>query len=63
MANKSKSHKSLLKRFKVSAGGKIQHRHVRLNHFNSKDSGSVRRKKRGQQELSKSDSQTIRQLL
>ncbi|MEX2053346.1 MAG: 50S ribosomal protein L35 [Candidatus Paceibacterota bacterium] len=48
---KLKTNKSVLKRFKISSTGKMQRRSVRMNHFNAKDTGSMRRHKRTQTEL------------
>lgn len=43
---KLKNHKALTKRIKITKTGKIIRRHAGQSHFNSRDSGSITRKKR-----------------
>jgi len=42
-----KTSKSLLKRIKITGSGKVMKRPPHQNHFNSKDSGNMTRRKRG----------------
>jgi len=63
MKRKLKTSKSALKRFRVTSKGKMQHRHVRMNHFNAKDTGSMRRHKRPQELLAKQNEKDIRNLM
>lgn len=60
---KLKTSKSALKRFRFSSKGKIQHRKVRMNHFNAKDSGSERRHKKSQKTLARQNLKDIKNLL
>ena len=47
MAKSGKTKKALLKRIKITGGGKIMKRPPNQNHFNAKDSGDQTRQKRG----------------
>jgi ribosomal protein L35 len=47
MPNLHKSNRSLAKRIKVTASGKVTKRKPRQNHFNAKDSGVVGLRKHG----------------
>jgi len=49
---KMKTHKALSKRVIVTKNGKVLKRHAGQDHFNSRDSGKITRKKRRDQELS-----------
>ena len=60
---KLKTSKSAAKRFKVSSKGKMQHRHVRMNHFNAKQTGKMRRNKRPQDTLAKVNDKDIKNLM
>ena len=60
---KLKTSKSALKRFKITGGGKFKRRHVRINHFNAKDSGSARRGKRGQFSMAKQNYKDVKNLM
>ncbi len=57
---KLKTNKSVLKRFKISSKGKMQRRRVRMNHFNAKDTGSMRRHKKSQKPLPKANESSIK---
>lgn len=46
-----KSKKSLLKKIKVTAGKKVLRRYTKQNHFNCKQTGSFKRKKRSDVEI------------
>ncbi|HBI17011.1 MAG TPA: 50S ribosomal protein L35 [Candidatus Moranbacteria bacterium] len=48
---KMKSKKSLLKKIKVTAKKKVLRRYTKQNHFNSKQTGSFKRKKRSDVEI------------
>ena len=64
MANKKlKTKKSVVKRFKVTASGKLLHRKPNQGHFNAKDSGKQRRAKRGLVEVSPADVKNLKRLL
>lgn len=60
---KLKTHKSLLKRLRVTAKGKILHRKCGQNHYNVPESSKTTREKRKMQTLSKIHKKTIRKLL
>ena len=60
---KLKTKKSVAKRFKVTASGKIMHRPAGVSHFNAKLSGKQRRKKRKLIPVSKTEMKTIKRLL
>ena len=60
---KLKNSKSASKRFKISATGKKQHRHSRINHFNARQDGSTRRNSRGQETLAKQNEKDVRNLM
>ena len=61
--NKGKTHKSLLKRFKITKSGKILRRPTGLNHFRAKKSGKTIRNSRKWVELSKNEMKLIKKLL
>ena len=60
---KLKTSKSASKRFKISSSGKKQRRHVRLNHFNARQTGSARRNKRIALPLAKQNEKDIKNLM
>jgi len=60
---KLKTSKSALKRFKVSAKGKLFHRKPRQNHFNAKDGGTLKRNKRKQNEVMKQNMKDVENLM
>jgi ribosomal protein L35 len=57
-----KTRKTVAKRFKLTKNGKLLKRHGGQNHFNSRDSGTITRKKRRDQSVSKSYTRTIKKL-
>jgi len=59
---KIKTVKSISKRFKVTKGGKVLKRYCGQNHFNSRDSGKMTRKKRRDVSMSSCYTKTIKQL-
>lgn len=48
---KIKSKKSLLKKIKVTGAKKVLRRYTKQNHFNSKQTGNFKRKKRSDVEI------------
>jgi ribosomal protein L35 len=48
---KMKSKRSLLKKIKVTGNKKLLRRYTKQNHFNSKQTGSFKRKKRSDKEI------------
>jgi len=48
---KLKTHKTISKRIKITKGGKLLKRHGGQDHFNSRDSGKITRKKRRDQSV------------
>jgi len=54
MTHGAKTKKALLKRVKVTGGGKVMKRHPNQGHFNAKDSGNQTRNKRGDKYTPKS---------
>lgn len=60
---KLKTHKTVSKRFKVSKSGKLIKRHGGQDHFNSRDSGKITRKKRRDQLTPKIYVKSIKQLM
>lgn len=48
---KIKSKKSLIKKIKVTGAKKVLRRHTKQNHFNCKQTGSFKRKKRSDVEI------------
>ncbi|MEK7151517.1 MAG: 50S ribosomal protein L35 [Patescibacteria group bacterium] len=60
---KLKNSKSASKRFKISAKGKKQHRHSRINHFNAKQDGTTRRNSRSQETLAKQNEKDVKNLM
>lgn len=60
---KLKTKKSAIKRFKVTATGKILHRPMHQDHFNARDTGKQRRLKRRWIPVAKAEAKMIRKLL
>ena len=60
---KLKNSKSVKKRFKISANGKKQHRHSRINHFNARQDGATRRNSRGQETLARQNNKDVKNLM
>ncbi len=57
-----KTRKSIVKRLKVTGGGKIMHRTCGQDHFNSRESGETTKKKRKNRQLSKNFRKTFKRL-
>ena len=60
---KKKTHKMTVKRFKVSGQGKFMKRTAGQNHFNSRESGVVTRRKRRDISIAETESRIIHQLM
>lgn len=58
-----KTCQALAKRVRVTKGGKILKRHGGQDHFNSRDSGNITRKKRRDQTMAKQYVKSIKALL
>lgn len=57
---KLKTHKTVSKRFKITKSKKILKRYGGQDHFNARNSGKITRKKRRDNELSKSFHKTVK---
>jgi len=60
---KLKTKKAVLKRFKVTATGKILHRPMHQDHFNAKATGKQRRLKRRWLQITGAEAKAIKKLL
>jgi len=60
---KMKSNRALLKKIKLSKGGKVLRRKTGQNHFNAKESGAITRAKRRDVRLFKTDEANIKKAL
>lgn len=60
---KLKTHKAFTKRFKITGSGKLMKRYAGQNHFNSRDSGTVTRKKRRDVEFSHAHRKAVKVLM
>ena len=60
---KTKTHKATAKRLKVTKTGKVLKRYAGQDHFNSRDSGKITRKKRRDASLSESFTKTVKILI
>jgi len=60
---KQKTKKSVIKRFKITATGKVMFRPAGQNHFNAKDTGKQRRLKRRWLQLLGAEAKAIKKLL
>lgn len=58
-----RTHKSIIKRLKITGGGKVLHRTCGQNHFNSRESGKTTKNKRKNKQLSKNFRKTIKQII
>ena len=56
---KLKTKKALVKKIKVTKGGKVTRRHTGQNHYNSKENGKEGRAKKGDVRLFRSDEKNI----
>lgn len=57
-----KVHNAMAKRFKVTKTGKVLKRAAGQDHFNSRDSGKITRRKRRDRRMSESYGKTVRRL-
>ena len=60
---KLKTKKAVLKRFKVTATGKLLHRPASQSHFNAKQSANTRRKKRKLVPVARPERKALKRLL
>ena len=60
---KAKTSKSASKRFNITSSGKMMRRAVNGGHFNAKDNGNERQKRRGQSAVSSIDRKEMKSLL
>lgn len=58
--SKIKTHKAVAKRFKITGGNKITKRRAGQDHFNSKDTGDITRRKRRDVTVDKSQEKNIK---
>lgn len=58
-----KTKKTLQKRFTITKNGKVIQRYAGQDHFNSRDTGKITKKKRRDHEISKSNQKTIKRLI
>lgn len=61
--SKLKTNKTVSKRFRVTKGGKLMKRHGGQDHFNSRDSGKITRKKRRDQTAPKVYVKSLKKLM
>lgn len=60
--SKIKTHNATTKRFKITSSGKIKKRKAGQDHFNSRESGNITRKKRRDVDAHKALNKTIKNL-
>lgn len=60
---KLKTKKTVAKRFRITATGKVMRQHGGKNHFNSRDSGTITRKKRRDEPMSSHFTKNIKTLI
>ena len=60
---KQKTHKALSKRVTITKTGKVMKRHAGQDHFNSRATGKITRKKRRDHELSNTHAKAINTLM
>lgn len=60
---KLKTNKTVAKRFRITAKGKVMRRHGGQDHFNSRDAGKVTRNKRRDEPMSKHLTKNIKTLI
>jgi large subunit ribosomal protein L35 len=60
---KVKTHKATVKRFRVTAKGKLMKRTAGQDHFNARESGVVTRRKRRDMAIAKANMSALRKLI
>lgn len=60
---KLKTHKTAIKRFKITKTGKIKQRKAGQDHFNTRESGNTTRKKRRDISAHKTEIKNIKELI
>jgi len=60
---KQKTHKAFSERVKITKTGKLLKRYAGQDHFNSRDSGKISRKKRRDKQFSKAHAKAVKTLL
>jgi large subunit ribosomal protein L35 len=60
---KLKTKKTVSKRFRITATGKVMRQHGGKNHFNARDAGKITRKKRRDEEMSPSFKKNVKILI
>lgn len=60
MNGKMKTCQMIAKRVRITKNGKVMKRHGGQDHFNSRDSGNITRKKRRDQTVSKRYTRTVK---
>ena len=60
---KLKTNKTVSKRFRITATGKVMRRHGGQNHFNARNSGTITRKKRRDEEMSHAFTKNVKILI
>lgn len=60
---KMKTHKALASRVKITGSGKVTKRHAGQDHFNSRDTGKVGRRKKRDKTLSKTHRKALTTLI
>ncbi|MEA3398577.1 MAG: 50S ribosomal protein L35 [Patescibacteria group bacterium] len=60
---KIKTHKATVKRFKITKNKKIKQRKAGQDHFNARESGNTKRKKRRDVDTTKTQEKTIKSLM
>jgi len=60
---KMKTHKALADRVKITGSGKVLKRHAGQDHFNSRDTGKVGRRKKRDNTMSKAHAKAIQTLI
>lgn len=61
--SKTKTHKAIAKRFKITGGDKMIKRRAGQDHFNSKDSGDITRRKRRDLLVDKTQEKNLRRFI
>ncbi len=56
---KQKSKKALMKKIRITKGKKVMRRYTKQNHYNSKQTGNLKRKKRKDVRLFRGDEKNV----